>query len=105
MMTLEEAIEHCEEKACGNMECAKEHRQLAEWLKELQAIKMNNIINNKEIEERYLLCINCCELKQQECAEFCGNYWKYKGAIEQKAIDDAEIRELKSLLEKKSQIG
>lgn len=27
------------------------------------------------------------------------------GAIEQKAIDDAEMRELKSLLEKKSQIG
>ena len=27
------------------------------------------------------------------------------GAIEQKEIDDAEIRELKSLLENKSQIG
>lgn len=56
-MTLEEAIKHCEEKAeeleeaawenrlqfetletiskCE--ECAKEHRQLAEWLKELKA--------------------------------------------------------------------
>lgn len=105
MMTLEEAIEHCEQKACGNRECAKEHRQLADWLKELQAIKMNNINNCKEIEERYPLCINCCELKQQECAGFCSNYWKYKGAIEQKAIDDAEIRELKSLLEKETQIG
>ena len=92
MMTLEEAIEHCEEKACGSRACAKEHRQLAEWLKELQAIKMNNIINRKEIEERYPLCINCCELKQQECAEFCGNYWKYKGATEQKAIDDELCR-------------
>ena len=27
------------------------------------------------------------------------------GAIEQKAIDDAEMRELKSLLEKEAQIG
>lgn len=49
-MTLEEAIKHCEEVAerlegkdgyaytdstCD--ECAKEHRQLAEWLKKLKA--------------------------------------------------------------------
>ena len=34
-MTLEEAIEHCEEKAHGCDVCAKEHRQLAMWLKEL----------------------------------------------------------------------
>ena len=36
MMTLEEAIIHCKEKACNNTQCALEHRQLAEWLKELQ---------------------------------------------------------------------
>lgn len=41
-MTLEEAILHCEEVAdrCdvtdGNRKCATEHRQLAEWLKELK---------------------------------------------------------------------
>ena len=35
-MTLEEAITHCKEKACGNTQCAIEHRQLAEWLQELQ---------------------------------------------------------------------
>ena len=34
-MTLEEAIKHCEEKACDNTECGREHKQLAEWLKEL----------------------------------------------------------------------
>ena len=37
MMTLEEAIDHCEEVAkieCG--ECAEEHLQLAKWLKELK---------------------------------------------------------------------
>ena len=38
-MTLEEAIKHCEEKACGNTECVNEHKQLAEWLKELQQMK------------------------------------------------------------------
>ena len=37
MMTLEEAIDHCEEvakKECGK--CAEEHLQLAKWLKELK---------------------------------------------------------------------
>ena len=46
-MILEEAIKHCEEKACDNTQCALEHRQLAEWLKELQELKANNI-NSKE---------------------------------------------------------
>ena len=35
-MTLDEAIKHCEEKSCGNSECAADHRQLADWLKELR---------------------------------------------------------------------
>lgn len=37
MMTLEEAIRHCKETAdrCQD-ECGEEHRQLAEWLQELQ---------------------------------------------------------------------
>lgn len=61
-MTLDEAIKHCEEKAKGLreqagfdtdneryrmsesekadcLECAKEHEQLAEWLKELKALR------------------------------------------------------------------
>ena len=33
-MTLDEAIEHCEEKAQCGTACGMEHRQLAEWLKE-----------------------------------------------------------------------
>ena len=38
-MTLEEAIKHCEEIAssCDNKECALDHAQLAEWLKELKS--------------------------------------------------------------------
>lgn len=40
MMTLTDAIKHCEDVAndrCGCAEdCVSEHRQLAEWLKELQ---------------------------------------------------------------------
>ena len=53
-MTLEEAIDHCEEVAEENeknaksinniykkscLECAKYHRQLAEWLRELKAYR------------------------------------------------------------------
>ena len=44
MMTLNEAIRHAEEKACGNTGCAEEYGQLAEWLKELKwrRVKMDN---------------------------------------------------------------
>ena len=41
-MTIEEAIKHCEENVCDNTECSLEHKQLAEWLKELQELKTNN---------------------------------------------------------------
>lgn len=34
-MTLEEAIQHCKEKANGSCACADGYRQLAEWLEEL----------------------------------------------------------------------
>lgn len=37
-MTLDEAIIHCEEKACGTTGCAMEHKQLCEWLKELRRL-------------------------------------------------------------------
>lgn len=37
MMKLEEAIKHCEEVADSKCDaCGAEHRQLAEWLKELK---------------------------------------------------------------------
>jgi len=35
-MTLDEAIAHAEEVAEGCSKCADEHRQLADWLKELR---------------------------------------------------------------------
>ena len=37
-LTLGEAIKHCEEKT-DCTQCGEEHRQLAEWLKELQKYK------------------------------------------------------------------
>ena len=52
-MTLEEAIKHCEEKEKeqalnGCFACAEEHKQLAEWLKEL-----------KDYREGSRTCENC----------------------------------------------
>ncbi len=38
MMTLDEAIKHCEEKI-DCTECGKQHKQLMEWLKELKALR------------------------------------------------------------------
>ena len=42
-MVLDEAIKHCEDVAedrCGCTEdCVEEHRQLAEWLKELKELR------------------------------------------------------------------
>lgn len=35
-MSLEEAIEHCDEIAANCGPCAEQHRQLASWLRELQ---------------------------------------------------------------------
>ena len=39
-MTIDEAIEHVEERACGNDQCAKDHAQLADWLRELRRARM-----------------------------------------------------------------
>lgn len=73
-MTLEEAIKHCEEvaeeqekkarkKNDGTMstrikceECAKEHRQLAEWLVELKAWRrlgelLNEVLTEEQIKK------------------------------------------------------
>ena len=68
MKTLDEAIKHCEEKAeekqkdyeraCaynlpseGCLECAEDHRQLAEWLKELKALREQKRPHGKWTEE------------------------------------------------------
>lgn len=39
-MTIDEAIEHVEERTCGNNQCAKDHAQLADWLRELRRARM-----------------------------------------------------------------
>ena len=39
-MTLDNAIEHCLERANGGDQCAVEHWQLAQWLDELRRLRM-----------------------------------------------------------------
>ena len=57
MMTLEEAIVHCEDVANDRTgcceDCAEEHRQLAEWLKELKAYKEQTEMDGR------VTCITC----------------------------------------------
>lgn len=48
-MTLDEAIEHCEEKAQCGTACGMEHKQLAEWLRELKMFR--KIFKEKEKEQ------------------------------------------------------
>lgn len=52
-MKIEEAVEHCYHTAvsdsCGSEECKRDHLQLAEWLKELIAIREFFKSNNMEI--------------------------------------------------------
>lgn len=56
MMTLDEAIKHAKEKADENRkytkeckECAEEHEQLAEWLEELNILKLQRHLEREEV--------------------------------------------------------
>ena len=59
-MTLDEAIRHCEEVAdnCAVTECEMEHRQLAEWLKELKL---------RRTEQWWIPCTVCQEFDCTGC--------------------------------------
>lgn len=76
-MTLEEAIKHCEQKSCEHSKCAEEHKQLAEWLKELQILK-DNCSNTDKTLKRYPLCKDCTKYKSGDCHkrddEDCSDY-------------------------------
>ena len=84
IMTLKEAIEHCEQKAYDNSECSKEHKQLAEWLKELQALRKCN----KSVEERAKKAGTLSQFKSDYPYDKKSVEYGYIiGATEQKAID------------------
>lgn len=90
-MTLDEAIKHCEEAAEENIkqakhcsifgdkqvglecvECAEEHRQLAEWLRELKESRIVLDILGQFLVDADL--DNCCEelaITDDYCEKYC----------------------------------
>lgn len=52
-MTLDEAILHCEEVAsrCDSRKCADDHRQLAEWLKELKERRASELSSAQPVDK------------------------------------------------------
>ena len=58
-MSLDEAIEHCKEKSCGNNACALEHKQLEKWLIELKELKEQKPAAWSDEDEKNSLDIKC----------------------------------------------
>ena len=92
-MTLEEAIKYCEEVAENYknqtepecQECASEHRQLAEWLRELKGLR-----ESRSLQWWLKQCDTCryrsCQPEQRPCNRCCHNYknkWEYDNTREQ----------------------
>lgn len=81
MMTLEEAIDHAEEVAkieCGK--CAEEHRQLAEWLRELKKLREQSKKGKWIRDGHHIRCDQCgmymCDTDREGDripTEFCPN--------------------------------
>ena len=76
MMTIDEAIKHAERVAEANksancIECAEEHQQLADWLKELKAYKENQGDIHRKIKAIVRHYDYDCqrEIFVEECAE------------------------------------
>lgn len=56
-------------------------------------------MEHNKIEDRYSLCPGCSITKRNVyCSQRCNTFWKYYGAIEQKAIDDDLLRESKKMV-------
>ena len=68
-LTLGEAIKHCEEKT-DCTQCGEEHRQLAEWLKELQKYK--------DLEEQGRLITLPCKIGDTVYVPLRDNVQEYK---------------------------
>jgi hypothetical protein len=80
-MTLDEAIEHAELVANNcESECSDEHRQLAEWLRELQELKTENDALNGFLSDVAERCgtHECPSLIAyvNKLKELCASMWK-----------------------------
>ena len=85
-MTLDEAIEHAEWCARESQgECAEEHRQLAEWLRELKRLKFQN----KRLRR---WCTALRENQKKAFAESCKTATNSMGQIGTLRDKNAELR-------------
>ena len=102
-MTIDDVIKHCEEVAdqlegkdgyaytdstCD--ECANEHRQLAEWLKELKALKENDNVKEvfKDCDTCKYLNIKADDYPCDRCMHRYINQYVYDDKREVNADDD-----------------
>ena len=92
MMDIDSAIKHCEDLAMVlevecKPECADEHRQLAEWLKELKAVrKAWTQLTDTALEIRD----NAKNQDAKDCAGFFVNYIKVLEGIIKKIGKEKE---------------
>lgn len=85
-MTLEEAIKHCEENICDNSLCSMEHKQLAEWLKELQELRreQEQKMTNEELVRLANLCYYDFDLSEgEDNCENCPRYYKCREELDE----------------------
>ena len=87
-MTLNEAIEHAEEVAhtCDDSQCAADHIQLAEWLRELKRLK----VQNKWLRKEYT---SLRKTREREFAASCEAATNSMGQIGTLRDKNAELRE------------
>lgn len=90
IMTLDEAILHCEEvandKTCCVEDCANEHKQLAEWLKELKERREKDrwiLVSERlpEVGQRVLVTTKDGFIDIRKCIDAGHLVWFYSGII------------------------
>ena len=78
-MSIDEAIQHCEEMAlCAkNGECGEEHRQLAEWLRELKRLRAEPVRHGRWGRSGQLLECQCCGEVYSQLGGNAGKAWNF----------------------------
>lgn len=90
-MTLDEAIKHCfenieQQKSCNLLDCASEHQQLYEWLKELKEKRsLDNtlrklglaVLEEKRISQKISYSGHDCSYSKNRIGTQLGDYFKY----------------------------
>lgn len=75
MISLDEAILHCQERAAADCsKCAREHLQLAEWLEELKSLRKKQVpmkVVYGDDNGKVRKCCNRCGSFPSPLAKYC----------------------------------